>query len=207
VNIEKMKEDIAKVNWWHSIKLGDIVTKGAVSTSAQNVISQLIPKDLTGKTVLDIGAWDGYYSFECEKRGAKRVVAIDNLQRWKYKSMLGFETAKKYLDSKVEFYHVDAYDICTFFKESFDIILLFGIFYHVPDPVLLFKNLYKKCNECVLIEGEVNLRTDKVMELKDWKTNYWWVPSLSCLLEIIKIAGFKPEVFQDGTRPSIKAFK
>lgn len=36
--------------------------------------------DLSGKRVLDIGAWDGFYSFECEKRGAK-VLAIDNCRR------------------------------------------------------------------------------------------------------------------------------
>lgn len=34
--------------------------------------------DLSGKTVLDIGAWDGYFSFEAERRGAARVVALDH---------------------------------------------------------------------------------------------------------------------------------
>ena len=33
--------------------------------------------DLRGKTVLDIGAWDGYFSFLAEERGASRVVACD----------------------------------------------------------------------------------------------------------------------------------
>src|SRR5215210_1776907 len=36
-----------------------------------------IPGDLSGKSVLDIGAWDGYFSFEFERRGAERVLAID----------------------------------------------------------------------------------------------------------------------------------
>src|SRR6266568_9564153 len=36
-----------------------------------------IPADLTGKTVLDIGAYDGFFSFEAERRGAARVVAAD----------------------------------------------------------------------------------------------------------------------------------
>src|SRR5258706_14494121 len=36
-----------------------------------------IPADLSGKTVLDVGAWDGFFSFEFERRGAKRVLAID----------------------------------------------------------------------------------------------------------------------------------
>ena len=37
-----------------------------------------IPDDLTGWTVLDLGAWHGYFSFECERRGADRVLAVDN---------------------------------------------------------------------------------------------------------------------------------
>jgi tRNA (mo5U34)-methyltransferase len=36
-----------------------------------------IPADLSGKTVLDVGAWDGFFSFEFERRCAKRVLAID----------------------------------------------------------------------------------------------------------------------------------
>ncbi len=41
---------------------------------------------LVGKSVLDIGAWDGFFSFEAERRGAARVVALDrhiwSLDRW-----------------------------------------------------------------------------------------------------------------------------
>ena len=33
---------------------------------------------LRGKSVLDIGAWDGKYSFEAERAGAARVVALDH---------------------------------------------------------------------------------------------------------------------------------
>src|SRR6266581_1458863 len=35
-----------------------------------------LPEDLRGKRVLDIGAWDGWFSFECERRGAE-VLAVD----------------------------------------------------------------------------------------------------------------------------------
>ena len=37
-----------------------------------------LPDDLTGRTVLDVGAWDGFFSFEAERRGAARVVAADS---------------------------------------------------------------------------------------------------------------------------------
>ncbi|HVL02911.1 MAG TPA: DUF1698 domain-containing protein [Acidimicrobiales bacterium] len=34
--------------------------------------------DFSGRSVLDIGAWDGYYSFLAERLGASRVVALDH---------------------------------------------------------------------------------------------------------------------------------
>jgi len=62
--------------WYHKIELpGGIVTPG---TSPHNASKYGVPDDLTGKRVLDIGAWDGYWTFEALKRGAKEVVAIDD---------------------------------------------------------------------------------------------------------------------------------
>ena len=36
-----------------------------------------VPQDLTGKTVLDVGAFNGAVGFICERRGADRVLCID----------------------------------------------------------------------------------------------------------------------------------
>ena len=61
--------------WYHSIDLGHgVVTKG---DSVQETSVAVIP-DVTGKSVLDIGAWDGKYSFLAEQAGAARVVALDH---------------------------------------------------------------------------------------------------------------------------------
>jgi tRNA (mo5U34)-methyltransferase len=63
--------------WYHSIDLGDgVVTKG-LSDPATRLDEQQLP-DFTGRTVLDVGAWDGYYSFLAERSGAARVVALDH---------------------------------------------------------------------------------------------------------------------------------
>jgi hypothetical protein len=45
-----------------------------------------IPEVLTGKRVLDIGAWDGYWTFETLKRGARGVIAIDDFSDFLGKS-------------------------------------------------------------------------------------------------------------------------
>ncbi|MGH9075273.1 MAG: class I SAM-dependent methyltransferase [Acidimicrobiales bacterium] len=58
---------------------GGVVTPGLKSADrlALEVDALNLP-DLTGRSVLDIGAWDGYFSFEVERRGASRVVALDH---------------------------------------------------------------------------------------------------------------------------------
>lgn len=61
--------------WYHTIDLGNgVVTKGI---SVQETSATVLP-DVTGRSVLDIGAWDGKFSFIAEQRGARRVVALDH---------------------------------------------------------------------------------------------------------------------------------
>ncbi len=69
------------ITWFHSLDLGDgHVTPGikAPDQLAAEVAALNLPARLTGKSVLDIGAWDGFFSFEAERRGARRVVALDH---------------------------------------------------------------------------------------------------------------------------------
>jgi tRNA (mo5U34)-methyltransferase len=76
--LEQMAESAGL--WWHSIDLGQgVVTPGKKSARflAKELQSLRLP-DLRGKTVLDIGAFSGFYSFEAERRGAARVVALDH---------------------------------------------------------------------------------------------------------------------------------
>lgn len=66
--------------WWHSIDLGNgVVTPGQKTPSvhADEMAALKLPS-LHGKRVLDIGAWDGFYSFAAERVGAAEVVALDH---------------------------------------------------------------------------------------------------------------------------------
>lgn len=66
--------------WWHSIDLGQgVVTPGKKTEQGlKRELGALHLPNLSGKSVLDIGAWDGFYSFEAERRGAASVVALDH---------------------------------------------------------------------------------------------------------------------------------
>ena len=79
----------AREVWFHSIDLGHgVVTKGQKTPPAlaQELETLRLP-ELAGKSVLDIGAYDGFYSFEAERRGAARVVSMD-LHVWQIETSL-----------------------------------------------------------------------------------------------------------------------
>src|SRR5215210_5843210 len=62
--------------WWHSIELGaGVVTPGTRSLESLREQADALFPEVKGKTFLDIGAWDGFFCFEAERRGARRVVA------------------------------------------------------------------------------------------------------------------------------------
>src|SRR6202162_4758994 len=137
---EKIQQLITQMNalgWYHSIELpnGEVI-QGIQSLAQQRLRLRqfLIPQDLRGKRVLDIGAWDGWFSFEMERRGAS-VVAVDATKRTR------FLEAKAILDSKVE--HVVA-DICYLTPRDigyFDIVLFFGVLYHLKHPMLALERV------------------------------------------------------------------
>jgi tRNA (mo5U34)-methyltransferase len=72
---QELQEQADTLTWFHTIDLGsDVVTKGAGLTWYG---PEIFP-DLTDRSVLDIGAWDGRSSFLAEQQKARRVVALDH---------------------------------------------------------------------------------------------------------------------------------
>ncbi|HEY2733662.1 MAG TPA: hypothetical protein VGI70_06735, partial [Polyangiales bacterium] len=72
-----LQAEVDSFAWYHSIELGHGVTTKGQSVMAEMLTESQLP-DFRGRSVLDIGAWDGYYSFLAERRGAARVVALDH---------------------------------------------------------------------------------------------------------------------------------
>lgn len=66
--------------WYHSIELAPgIITPGRLPAEAweRELVNLQLP-DLRGKSVLDIGAYDGFFSFAAERLGASGVTALDH---------------------------------------------------------------------------------------------------------------------------------
>lgn len=75
------QKTLEEIRWFHSIDLGDGRVTPGVKTAAQlsnEALALNVPSDLSGLSVLDIGAWDGYFSFEAERRGATSIVSLDH---------------------------------------------------------------------------------------------------------------------------------
>jgi tRNA (mo5U34)-methyltransferase len=180
---------------------GGIVTPGV--SDAHRVVSRLkLPESLDGKTVLDIGAWDGYYSFACAQRGAKRVLAIDSFA-WSGESWGtpdGFLLAREVLglDDVVDDQVVDVMDLCPeMVGGSFDVVLVLGVLYHLRDPITALERVASVCDDLLIVETEIALdwlpwpaaRVYAGRELNGDDTN-WYAYNVRALKGLLRRVGF-----------------
>ena len=208
---EEIKKYLEQNNtWYHAMNINGIQTKNTrTSSQYQMWISQVIPNDLTGKNILDVGCTDGFYSFLCEQRNANRMLAIDYEGFDKHKKMPesakkinpnNFELYKKLLDSKVEYRKLDVYNI-DLIKETFDFVLFFGVYYHLENLISALKKIYSVVSDSVFLAGHILESENPIMyyydtsditkhgSVDDFATI---VASPQCLINIAKsICGFK----------------
>lgn len=199
---DKIEAEAAKIKWFHRVDLGHgIITQG--SEDSPNKLQGLgFPEDLTGKTVLDVGAWDGYFSFEAERRGAARVLATDLFcwggSKWGTKS--GFELARRALNSRVKDRDIDVLDLSPEKIGTFDLVLFLGVLYHMRHPLLALEKVASvtAVGGMVIIETHVDMLHMKRpalalypdRELNNDPTN-WFGPNPAAVEGMLKSVGFK----------------
>jgi len=212
---KELLEEIERVKvWHHRIDLGGTITPGLQDTN--QVLADIgLPESLHNQDVLDLGARDGFFSFECERRGANRVVALDYVPS----SMTGFDLCKRVLGSSAEWANANVYQIGSRFPESsFDVVLFLGLIYHLRHPLLALDRIHNvlKPGGVLLIEshlideGLVDAsgawsRLDDYGErlssfaLAQFYTDSQlgndptspWAPNLQGLLAVVRAAGFE----------------
>jgi len=131
---------VQRLFWFHSIDLGNgIITPGTKSPTTHELERAVFfdPVELTGRSVIDIGAWNGIYSFEAKRRGAARVLATDHLV-WNHPRLRGreaFDLARSALDVDVEVKDIDVHELTPDNVGTFDVVLFLGVFYHLLEPL------------------------------------------------------------------------
>lgn len=201
MNQTELSQEVFRRGWYQSVTLSHgIVTPGVREANAWELYK--LPANLEGKTVLDIGAWEGQFSFEAERRGAAKVVAMDV---WGDSGNPGseglgwpnFEFCRNALQSNVIVWNKSIYDIEPA-PQNFDIVLLISVIYHLQDPFLGIRKAASVCREMLVLETWVDALSLKDpgmvfyegSELRGDATN-WWGPNPKCVEGMLRVAGFK----------------
>ncbi len=204
ISTDELRSQVAAQAWFHTIDLGNgIVTPGR-DESPRKLRWIDLPERLAGKTVLDVGAWDGFFSFEAERRGAARVLALDSVawqepawgpRGWGTKA--GFELARRALGSQVEDLTIDFDEISPATVGQFDVVLFLGVLYHMKNPWQILEQMRSVCRELLILETHVDLldlpRAAMAIypenELAADESN-WCGPNLRALSGMLKASGF-----------------
>ena len=191
---------VAAIRWYHTIDLGNGITTPGVDDSPQRLAKLQLPRSLEGLSVLDIGAWDGFFAFECERRGASRVVAADHYSwhgpGWGTKA--GFILAREVLGSNVEDIDIDVMDLTPERVGTFDLVLFLGVLYHLRHPFLALERVSSVVGNHLIIETVVDMigfhRAAMAFypsrELNNDPTN-WWAPNVPAVRGMLENLGFE----------------
>jgi tRNA (mo5U34)-methyltransferase len=219
------REVAANPLWYHTMQIGPgVVTPGWFDL--RPIVDQLPWPELEGKRCLDIGTYDGFLAFEMERRGASEVVATDvpEHEDWDWPSRLrargpealaaiagpkkglGFEIARRALDSSVQRELISAYELTPERMGSFDVVVCGSLMLHLRDPLRALEAIRSVCSGSFLSNEEIRIglsggrRGRPVAEL-DGTSDLcqWWVPSAAGHRQMLLASGFDIE---RATRPS-----
>ena len=197
MDLAEAQRRIDAVSWYHEFDFPNgLQARSNESVEAHRTLWTFIERELdrvafTGKTVLDIGCWDGYWSFYVERRGATRVLATDDRsQNWA--GSRGLLLARELLGSQIETrLDVSIYQLDVL-EETFDVILCLGVYYHLLDPFYAFAQIRRRChpNTLVLIEGDVSegLAENAILCDPSNHARPIFLPSISALNKMLKAA-------------------
>jgi tRNA (mo5U34)-methyltransferase len=192
-------QELAAKGWYHSFELPDGTLIDGV-----NPLSRLrerfwrfpIPADLHGHRVLDIGAWDGWFTFEAERRGAA-VTAIDVAQ------VPHFLELHRKFNSFADYRVFEIYELPEAGLGKFDIVFLLGVLYHLRHPLLALEIVCGLATDVAIVEsfvtdGETWRKHAGEIPAMEFYEGYelgnqfdnWSGPTVACLMAMCRSAGF-----------------
>jgi tRNA (mo5U34)-methyltransferase len=203
-------------DWFQNLNLGGVQTAphhflGDYPACKWARFADAIPRDLTGKTVLDIGCNAGFYSIEMKRRGAARVVGIDVDEDYLAQARFAAEVS----GAAIEFRKLTIYQIADL-REQFDVVLFMGVLYHLRHPLLaldllhdhvvkdmlVFQSMLRGSTEIQPLErdypfwetGIFNRPGYPVMHFVEHRYSHdptnWWIPNRACVEAMLRSAGF-----------------
>ncbi|MFC7734671.1 TIGR04290 family methyltransferase [Roseomonas sp. GCM10028921] len=202
--------------WFHNLDLNGVLTAPDhflwnYPANKFKHFAHVVPQDLTGRTVLDIGCNAGFYSLEMKRRGAARVVGIDSDDRYLAQARLAAEVT----GLEAEFRNLSVYDVARL-GERFDLVIFMGVLYHLRHPLLaldlihehvardllLFQSMQRGAADVLTPEDDYPFAETGVFDEPAWpKLHFiekrysgdpsnWWAPNAAAAEAMLRSAGF-----------------
>jgi tRNA (mo5U34)-methyltransferase len=224
VPIEDLRRRVNSHAWFHTINLGGgIVTPGIKTRSAIACEADAIfaPISVRNRSLADIGAWNGCFTVEAKRRGASRILAIDDFT-WAHPEFRGkesFDLVMTRLGIEVESRIADIQSTGAAAIGQWQVVLCLGVFYHLLNPIAAVQRLAEVTAEVLVLETHLDLRDMGTpamafypgTELGGDPTN-WWGPNRAAVEALLKTVGFAKVLFGPNplapeTRGLFHAFK
>ncbi|HVB92895.1 MAG TPA: DUF1698 domain-containing protein [Acidimicrobiales bacterium] len=201
--------------WFLRMDLGDgVVTPGWSDPATDKLPLFGLPDDMSGMRVLDIGCAEGFFSFEAERRGATEVVAIDSFPG----SIRRFNICRNALGSKAEAHLASVYDLNPKSFGTFDLVMYFGVLYHLRNPLLSLQKIASVASGTLLLQtlgferaslGEMSVAQFHPFGIMTGPpgnpmqdTTVFWIPNRACIRDMLLHVGFIEVESVPGRSPS-----
>jgi tRNA (mo5U34)-methyltransferase len=205
--------------WYHTMEVAPgVVTPGWFDL--RPIVDDLPWPEVEGRRCLDVGPYDGFFSFELERRGAAEVVAVDigSHADWDWPHDMrdrgpaalaaitgtpvgtGFRLASELLGSRVERVELSAYDLTPDRVGSFDVVVCGALLLHLRDPLRALEAIREVCAGEFLSMEEIRpvlsllRRRTPLAELNGiGNLCQWWVPNAAGHRRMVRAGGFEIE--------------
>lgn len=214
---EQIRDRVTELGpWFHNLDLNGIRTApshflGDYPAVKWRHFSSVVDRDLAGKSVLDIGCNAGFYAMEMKRRGARRVLGLDNNEDYLAQARFAAEVNRL----AIEFRKMSVYDIRQL-KERFDIVIFMGVLYHlrhpllaldlihehVADDLLLFQSMQRGPEDVLKVDKNYDFWVDEPFLQAGYPSMYfvehryaddptnWWIPNRACVEAMLRSSGF-----------------
>jgi tRNA (mo5U34)-methyltransferase len=197
----RLQAEIERLPWFHQIDFGnDILTPGRIRISKIRRMSRMLfdGLDLQGRTLLDVGCWDGAYSIEAARRGAAVTAADHYVWHEIPARRQAFDLAMTRLAPGIQVLDLPLEELTTARVGRFDIVLFLGVLYHLRDPFVALERMAQLAADTLILETRMGMRHSlrPVMRFHPGRTlendpTNWWTPNRPCVEAMLREVGFR----------------
>jgi tRNA (mo5U34)-methyltransferase len=216
--MERIRQRVSELGpWFHNLNLAGVQTApehflGDYPSVKWRRFAEAVPRDLRGRSVLDIGCNAGFYALEMKRRGAARVLGVDSDPRYLAQAAFAAEVE----GADIEFRQMSVYELPAL-RERFDLVLFMGVLYHLRHPLLaldilhehvvghtlVFQSMLRGSDEPGRVQPDYLFWQTEQFEAASYPRMYfvehkyagdptnWWIPNSACAQAMLRSAGFE----------------